>query len=99
MQSFPTTAVVTQQSVCLCSYGTTVCTFMRNVLANKPWSLQRVRERGGTIVKEPWVESDSNGSVKMAVVQTVSCRCMGLVTILDQCSKVNVLLIIYNSGS
>ena len=34
--------------------------------------MQTARERGAVVVKEPWVEEDSNGKVKYAVVQTVS---------------------------
>ncbi|XP_014664943.1 PREDICTED: LOW QUALITY PROTEIN: 4-hydroxyphenylpyruvate dioxygenase-like [Priapulus caudatus] len=32
--------------------------------------VERVLQRGGKLVKEPWVESDEHGSIKMAVVQT-----------------------------
>lgn len=32
---------------------------------------QTARERGAVIVKEPWVEEDSHGRVKFAVIQTV----------------------------
>lgn len=37
--------------------------------------LQKARERGAVIVKEPWVEQDNHGKVKYAVVQTVSHKC------------------------
>lgn len=33
--------------------------------------VEQVRAKGGKIVKEVWTESDDQGSVKMACVQTV----------------------------
>lgn len=35
-----------------------------------PAILQRARERGATVIKDIWEESDADGTVKMAVVQT-----------------------------
>lgn len=32
--------------------------------------MKKARERGAIIVREPWDESDEDGSVRMAVVQT-----------------------------
>ncbi|KAL0994788.1 hypothetical protein UPYG_G00127170 [Umbra pygmaea] len=32
--------------------------------------VQKAKERGGAVVKEPWVEQDNNGKVKYAVIQT-----------------------------
>ena len=37
-----------------------------------PSPLQKARERGAKIVREPWVEQDKFGKVKFAVLQTVS---------------------------
>lgn len=36
-----------------------------------PSSIQKARERGARIVREPWTEEDKHGKVKFAVVQTV----------------------------
>lgn len=33
---------------------------------------QKAKERGAVIVREPWVEQDSGGKVKYAVIKTVS---------------------------
>lgn len=32
--------------------------------------LQQIRQRGGTVVKDIWEESDKKGTARMAVVQT-----------------------------
>lgn len=37
-----------------------------------PSPLQKARERGANIVREPWIEQDKFGKVKLAVLQTVS---------------------------
>ena len=39
---------------------------------------QKAKERGAVVVKQPWVEQDSYGTVKYAVVQTVSHNIMTL---------------------
>uniref|UniRef100_A0A2I3GA33 4-hydroxyphenylpyruvate dioxygenase n=1 Tax=Nomascus leucogenys TaxID=61853 RepID=A0A2I3GA33_NOMLE len=41
-----------------------------------PSSLQKARERGAKIVREPWIEQDKFGKVKFAVLQTVSSLCV-----------------------
>lgn len=37
-----------------------------------PFSLQRAKERGAKVVKDVWEESDDSGTVRFAMVQTVS---------------------------
>lgn len=37
-----------------------------------PSSLQKAREQGAKIVREPWIEQDKFGKVKLAMLQTVS---------------------------
>lgn len=37
-----------------------------------PCPLQKAKERGAKIVREPWIEQDKFGKVKLAVLQTVS---------------------------
>lgn len=38
----------------------------------RPSPLQKARQRGAKIIREPWVEQDKFGKVKFAVLQTVS---------------------------
>ncbi|XP_063313059.1 4-hydroxyphenylpyruvate dioxygenase [Pelobates fuscus] len=45
--------------------------------------VQKARERGAVIVKEPWIEEDKNGKVKFAIVQTYGDTTHTLVEKLD----------------
>lgn len=53
------------------------CLWEAPALTSLPiWSpIQKARERGAKIVREPWVEEDKFGKVKFAVLQTVSELC------------------------
>lgn len=43
-----------------------------------PCELQKAVERGAIGIKEPWEESDDDGTVTFAVVKTVSIMCVCL---------------------
>lgn len=43
--------------------------YLTPILTSLQW--QTAKERGAVVVKDPWVEQDSHGRVKFAVIQTV----------------------------
>lgn len=55
----------------LCSNTSSVLNTYLPTLPTQHVYWQTAKERGAVIVKEPWVEQDSHGRVKYAVIQTV----------------------------